>query len=1638
MAVLNLDLKAIQSARNALARQRENERATAVLLKQASVQLEVMKQQAASPRELAQQKAAVAALRTSAREALMGTSAQLKAIGDLSQRLVGRRDPAAMVNALGSQQPVMLLPVAVQTRYSDDASLLMVRIYPDAIHTFGHEPGLSEAEVAEGKRYWMERFANPQDADSAWTQIVRIYAPARSAWIVRSTTPVNLSQLGQHVQEVESPLINPVFDDEAIPLANREAQTVYATALPDRFVVIGQARGKEVFRKWGKVVSDLLPMSPAFDPLLVDDPQTHDPFGGDRAWMVNYEAALEVGMAVSITANDLKNGARMSDRIDRLIVLGVDWTQTPQSAAELAGALLDNHQHSAGMKFVAQGTPTNNTGSSRSGFAANGADLAAELNPENTAARSLSAAVELASAGARLQRLLGLPIAVFDAGAVPGSDLQEGATAGHMLNALWSATLGYTLRYFWNPLDSSKALLTDAAVEELRAWAVRAVRASGPLSALRVGKQPYGILPVSARGHKPPANSPLERELAETIEWFRKFWDNAAARVPTLRNPSAENLHQVLAMQPWATAKRYWEVAGPATIQNYPDIKPFATFQEAMGWGLIADLLNKQSFQGKAPFLALCAVRPKPHGMDAVPWVQRDLDQPQRELDGPVPLKRNYIASLLDLLSQPASSIRTALGAMQNGESLLEAMLGFAADEEVLKSGHALFHGHLQGIATLSETVKLQMSRVQVAEYIGVDSSTLAGDQIKVNTARALLGLKLAGTTGSQSVEEFIGAKFALPRQQWPQHMQNIASFNDSLAFLKERTAGELQTAFRTTLDLFSTRLDAWVTSQATHRLDTMRDAQPQGIHLGAFGVVEDLVPDSSRGQSQALDSLGYVHAPSLRQATAASVLRSGFLANHNSAGGAFDIDLRSRRVKRAKRLLEGLANGQSMAALLGYRFERALRDANLSPHILECRKAYPLNPAGAGPGDEPAESVAARDVVDGVRLMDAYRTTRPSFNIPGVPAALTQPGGAMAGFIDDLLDQMDSVSDLLISESVFQMVGGNMDAAGAAMMTLDKQTRPPEPRVVETPHSTRGYSQRLVVAMEGVDLGAWAGVADNELAARMEPRLNAWLARLLGDPANYAFAAKALAPPAQAGLGWTDSGIVITATLSELGLSPLALVLNSEAAQGAGHSGVQERLGQLMGDKLKAQLGGGADGMAVALQAEAPQAGQIGLVAFESFAWVLRRLLEKTRALRRMDLVQAKDGVETDATLNDGEAAGVDLAELETRRDIAETQADAVLAALLAVSNAAPEDLETLDPNAPATSLLLVQAQAALADVHALGWRSATASNPVPAPGGAEGQGLSNDDTAARAVVRARALLLEIGGRVDAARNAPVSDGKGGQLQAALNRIHAVMGKNFPVLPQFTLGAFAADAAATLADRDMLLAKAAQGNDDTTIAGWLPKLACVREAAALLSDALLAAGALAADSGHVEDAQDFKLMQFPRDAAAHWGALPLADGQDLRGVVAIAAHAPDALQGVQAGTLLAGLFVDEWTESIPSDEETTGLGFHFDAPGARPPQSILLAVPADTSVPNWTLDSLLATVNEAMALARLRAVRPQDLQGLGLLLPGIFLSNNFKQDVPSVDFSKMVLKNLETLKAASQQTGGKATMAKGTTQFTT
>ena len=114
----------------------------------------------------------------------------------------------------------------------------------------------------------------------------------------------------------------------------------------------------------------------------------------------------------------------------------------------------------------------------------------------------------------------------------------EGACAGHMLNALWNATIGYTLRFFWNPIDSAQTLIEDSAIDQLRAFGVRFLRAErAACRRCASASTPYGMLPILRALVPPKANSPLERELLEAIGWFRSHWELAVPRVPTLRDP---------------------------------------------------------------------------------------------------------------------------------------------------------------------------------------------------------------------------------------------------------------------------------------------------------------------------------------------------------------------------------------------------------------------------------------------------------------------------------------------------------------------------------------------------------------------------------------------------------------------------------------------------------------------------------------------------------------------------------------------------------------------------------------------------------------------------------------------------------------------------------------------------------------------------------------------------------------------------------------------------------------------------------------------------------------------------------------------------------------------------------------------
>ncbi|HZD38068.1 MAG TPA: hypothetical protein VE664_05465, partial [Actinomycetes bacterium] len=232
--------------------------------------------------------------------------------------------------------------------------------------------------------------------------------------------------------------------------------------------------------------------------------------------------------------------------------------------------------------------------------------------------------------------------------------------------------------------------------------------------------------------------------------------------------------------------------------------------------------------------------------------------------------------------------------------------------------------------------------------------------------------------------------------------------------------------------------------------------------------------------------------------------------------------------------------------------------------------------------------------------------------------------------------------------------------------------------------------------------------------------------------------------------------------------------------------------------------------------------------------------------------------------------------------------------------------------------------------------------------------------------------------------------------------RLQAVFGDQFPVLPRFT-AANGAELAASHAARTTLLA-----GDELAPATWLQRMALVRPGAARASDVLAAAEVL----GREVDATGLVVCQLPHALGDRWLALPLPADRTLpRGTLSLAIHTPGGFDPAQP---LAGLLVDQWSETLPAPAQTTGVTVHHDAPGSRAPQSVLLAVPPDPAATTWNFDALLGAVREALELAKLRLVDLQEAQGAGRFLPALWFPLNLLADTPSVDFP--ALENAEVI----------------------
>jgi hypothetical protein len=1331
--------------------------------------------------------------------------------------------------------------------------------------------------------------------------------------------------------------------DEASP-GNIERAGGRVRLLPHHWTAYAFRGDELMFEQSGAAIATDLPASLAVAPAGV-------PADGldIRRWLIDFDVAVKVGMAMRIHLEDA------DPVIDQLFVLGVNAETSARKTAEQIEAVFAAHAASRSLGFLSVGAQTNNTAQGRAAWSAS------EPAPEGAPAGKFKPkSAQNAAAMARAFAVDGRENFALATGALDDQDTPIRTMMDCLFTALTFDFLEnlFTVRTFEAGGSSAASVPAPTELtEQLHDYTTRFLRSRGPLPTLRVGRQPYGVLPVSSC-ELWTADDDLERLVLGTLRDMRMFFEAGLLNVPrkTGNTDQDETILNLLARRPLSSDV----LVRSAGELDTPDgsIAPFV-IAPSPRWDAE---INMNGFSGTA--------EPLPAALPLV----------------------GDAAALARRFAQTAAVLRAHLtpdGLKQLQQDIWATHMNGAPAPQSADDLPEEAKASMRGTNSLLNVLLHQS--IQFDGSVFSDLGTLDPEEARRRVAAFMIGRMelLAGR---------LEAMAATPPEQY-------------------------QRLLLETLDVYSHRYDAWVTSLVARRLEKLRGARASGCHVGGYGWIEDLRRDPpQQGESPAVEGFDrvrvdptqtYVLAPSLHHATTAAVLRAGF--ESHSDPEAFAVKLTSRRARTARWLLEGVRNGQTLGALLGYRFERGLHDRGLDARIDDFRALFPVPLVTAHDAPEAAaasESIAAENVVDGLAL---HR------GAAGISADLS---AGIEDLLTELADAIDSVGDLMLAESVHQLVGGNPLRAGLAADTLGRgESIPDRFDVLRTPQSARALTCRVAVMLPADFSAQSRGWSDDRPRARLSPELDGWVAHLLGDARQWAFE-----------FAITDAAgtRTVSCSLDQLDLCPLDVVFEAGAAGASPDGLLYRRL-------VEHVLADHADAQARLSPAE-PGVGSFDTLA--AWAASIRALFAGASPLMPDDIGPADPAT----------ARHLDMKPLAARatrflRELKQSL-QAMRDALSAVETAASD------------------AAGARADAKLADSMSALAAFGVQAGYPIAGGGVARLEQARSVAASLEALALP------AEIAAPPADADEltlrGWLEQTAKLLRTLLGESFPVLPMLAVTA-QSELAQTL-----VVSARPEGADPATTMGWLGRLSALRPAVRHLYDGLASAEMLG-----IADTESLVVTQAPVPVARAgrprepWIALPFGERARPAAQRTLVAHTPKPIRIGTGETHLCGLIVDRWVEHLPgldalggidraaigaqvqqalrtgaplpaalrdiveeliaarvlNDEhgapiedldglsfsadvsvdvdslthaqsEIAGLSFRYDQPDAQAPQAILLAVPPDTSRP-WSESTLLQVVRDTLDLAKLRAVELRDLPRMTPLLPATYVDLNARQLPP-------------------------------------
>ncbi len=1311
-----------------------------------------------------------------------------------------------------------------------------------------------------------------------------------------------------------------------------------ALLLPDSFVAVART-GDVVHVGEGRPVSvDHLGLgTPDGDPAdrleamaRSLDELTGSEDGSATAWLRSFEVAADAGMALTVP---LPPG---TEHVDSLVVLGVRAGRDPDEESAGVTAALRAHDGDAG--FLRVGDATNNTEAGRSAWS--------RPDVEPMAGTGEPVDPPPASAADRLAAALGdpgNPLAHW-----PGADDPSESWACAMATALWPVTWGTFLERSVRP-----GVLDAEHVDAVRRHHASTVRGRGPLPVVRVGNQPYGVLPVTDLAHV-TGPTPLDRRLARLLRRLSLFWSVGAGSVPSVPRGGVEDLPDVLGQSPVSWGLRLRRLLDTG--------------------GVLAHLVSGASSEQAQTLRRLAD--------ETARWLEVDgLLEPPDQLGVDRTLGLPMAAD-----DDPEALAKMADGAPSGTASVLQVLLGVALGSVRARVDTLLTEGRLETLlASLDGGLLLEQTGPDVADALRHALEALgAGEPLggEADDVRELLDraqrdrghvpvsvyplAHLGPTFRRDSADALVDEvrrllRAVAVRDEVTEAVRTLATVtdpDDRAALLAE------------TLDCASHRYDAWVTSVATARLTALRGNRATGLAVGAVGWVEDLRLDLRTTAGTDADPHpaargGAVLAPSLRHAATAAVLRGGRLAHApgDDADRALELDLSSTRTRQAEEVLAGIRSGHELGALLGYRFERWLAevDPGLNRFVASLRAMAPtvlakeVDRVAEGAVDLGVESVAASQVVDGLRLLEicgpdvTAGAQRVLDGLAQAPAALQRygavwrgpevvppgPGGVppgrdepaeLTGLLVRLGALLDAVGDLLLAEGVHQLVAGNTARAAAAMDGLSGDGLPPEPEVSAAVPDRAGLTHRLaVLASPAVDAPASDGWAAAP-RARANPVVESWCRAVLGPATSVILA------PGR--------------TLDSVGVAALDVV--ESAGPGGLGLDVFWRRARLSHPDLP-------ETPPTDRPAGTP-ADHSTLAETWRLAAALRALLADARPAQPADLVHDPHA---DALRADGATGPADPARV------------AVLRALTTSLGTVGAEQPTADPSGLAERLA----------AHGIGAELA----PV------EADALLAHVTAGVAEAAARAA--EVSRLLDEATT-------GADLASAAG---ALTGSLLPVPQTLTPPAAA----------EPLGAAWSHGTGEGyAIRPWLARHARVRPVVARFTDA----GLLRSATGRRGDLRAVTLHADAwHGEHLPGGATPESALTSLVCEVVPGADPPGPVAGLvldgwhETFPRRRSLRDDTTHPADPDDEaapleqlSTAGLAVNANGPDARAPQGLLLAVAPDDAP--WTRDRVLGLVDHVRDLARMRLVTLARLPLAGPLLPAATVAHWSLQGEPVLD----------------------------------